>query len=643
MKKSIFFILLIVVSFAQAQNRKSKGDDYFFSYAYDKAIAAYEKDMGKGFALATEQKLNLADAYFMTQSYKKANELYLQLFVNNVKLGDKRINRLFRSLEQTGDVQRVKELMQHDSINLSPQLIENMEFNNDLLFDDVAQVNLDFNVFDIGGNTAKEDFSPTFYKDNLLFTSARKPLGKKMDAASAGYLDIFEGEIKEDGTLSNISGFKAIKNSKYHEATPYYSEKLNAVFYVLSNTFEGELEFDEKGKNALSIGMQRIDGDFRYLWRDLSTSFYYPYYDERTGRLYFAADFGDGYGGTDLYYVTTNNGQVMSAPVNLGHRVNTFGNEIAPYLFEGTLYFASDIFYGLGGMDIYKTEVTDNDTYSIPVNLGTQINSEKDDFGFIIKNHGEGLLGYFSSNREGGKGSDDIYGFLVDEKPGLKTFVLNGQIKNSNSGSGVAAASIALLSLDGEVLKATKADADGNYRIEVPWQEGITVEVFKDRYSTYLQKYSQVEMEGLQTAAFNPTIALYDDLVTEKEGQKVIKLRKFFFQRGSSKITPEIAVELDKAIEAVKFFPNMQLRIETHTDSRGGSATNFRITQARSDAIKKYLIANGMPASNILYSVGYGEDKILNNCTNGKFCLEMLHQQNQRSLLVILNDNILFD
>ena len=87
----------------------------------------------------------------------------------------------------------------------------------------------------------------------------------------------------------------------------------------------------------------------------------------------------------------------------------------------------------------------------------------------------------------------------------------------------------------------------------------------------------------------------------------------------------------------------MEIRIETHTDSKGGSALNFNLTQARSDAIKAYLLQKGVPTTNILYSIGYGEDKLLNQCKNGVFCLEAQHRENQRSLIVVLNDNILFN
>jgi outer membrane protein OmpA-like peptidoglycan-associated protein len=119
-------------------------------------------------------------------------------------------------------------------------------------------------------------------------------------------------------------------------------------------------------------------------------------------------------------------------------------------------------------------------------------------------------------------------------------------------------------------------------------------------------------------------------------------LNKFYFDKGQSTITPAIATELDKVIDAVSRFPQMQLRIESHTDSRGGSATNFRISQSRADAIKNYLESNGVSSSNILYSIGYGEDKLLNDCTNGVFCLDTFHKKNERQLIVVLNYDLLF-
>ena len=103
-----------------------------------------------------------------------------------------------------------------------------------------------------------------------------------------------------------------------------------------------------------------------------------------------------------------------------------------------------------------------------------------------------------------------------------------------------------------------------------------------------------------------------------------------------------IAKELDKVVDIITRFPQIQLRIESHTDSRGGGATNFRLSQGRADAMKDYLESHGVSSSNILYSVGYGEDKLINDCTNGVFCLDTFHKQNERQLLVILNYDLLF-
>jgi len=375
----------------------------------------------------------------------------------------------------------------------------------------------------------------------------------------------------------------------------------------------------------------------------LSTSFYYPFYDDASGKLYFSADFEDSYGGTDIYYVYTNNGQVMSAPINLGPRINSPGNEVAPYIFENSLYFASDVFYGLGGMDIYKSNIED-DGFGIPINLGEPINTEFDDFGMIIRNEGDGLLGYFASNRKGGKGKDDIYGFKVDEKPGLKTITFKGAVVNqSGSSKTVPNVEIGLWDMNGAVLAKTTSDENGEYRLEIPYESELVLDASKERYSRYIKKFVQDELDALQNTTYDIPVSLYDNLVEEREGQKVVKLDDFYFNTGSTQLNDGIKQELTKVVDFVKAFPDAQLRIETYTDSRGGSSTNFKLTQARSDAIKKYLVESGVPATTILYSIGYGEDKILNNCTNGVFCLETLHKKNQRSLVVVLNDNVLFD
>lgn len=636
----ILFIILPCICFAQ--KKASKGDISFFEYSYAKAIKEYEKEIRNG-KLTNAQYLNLADSYFKTGNYRNAAKIYLVAFQKDTILSANHFNKMLRAISKTSGPEEVKTFLTSNKEGLSPELLENAHFNYELL-QSKDNKELGYEIFNVSGNSPQADFSPTFYKDKILFASSRAQKSKKIyEPSGEAYLNIYEAKLRPGGDISSPIVFNQLAASNFHKATPYYSLGLNSLFYSLSNVQGGELQYSENGKNALAIGMSSGADSFKYILRDLDTSFYYPFYEASTGRLFFAANFEDGYGGTDLYFVYTNEGIIMSAPINLGPRINTPGNEIAPFIFDNSLYFSSDIFYGIGGMDIYRSNLHPDNGFSIPVNLGPGINSGEDDFGFIIKdNDTNGLTGYFSSNRKGGKGNDDIYGFNVDEKPGLKTLALKGKVQKPNNGEGIEAAWVRLLDTDGKTIKEVQTLIDGTYEMEIPWREHVVVEVVKERYSSFSKAYNSDGFAALNPSNFDVGLVYVDDLLGDVEGQKVIKLNKFYFKKANAEITPEIATELDKVAVALKNFPEMQLRIESYTDSRGSNSSNFTLSQKRSDAIKKYLLEQGVPPSNILYSMGFGEEKILNNCKNGVFCLEMLHNVNERSLIVVLNYNLLF-
>ncbi len=635
--KALITFVFLVPLLALAQGKKSKGDNYFYGYQYKEAIAEYNKERAKG-GLSNEQVLNLADAYFKMGFYENASEMYLMANKNDTIISVNRFNNMLQSLSKNSDKERVKTFLNTKANMFSTELLENAEFNYELL--ENSKEAKEIEIVNLFSNSPQADFSPAFYKESLLFSSSRPQKSKEIyEPTGDSYLDIFIGKMEDSGNVSNPVPFAKIPSSEFHKSTPFFSEDLNRFFYILSNTEEGRMAFDDNGKNALAIGMVFDNGQFRFLLKDLSTSFYYPYFDAATDRFYFAANFDDSYGGTDIYYVFTNNGQIMSAPINLGPRVNSPGNEISPYIFNGSLYFSSDVFYGIGGMDVYKSNIQGDGSFSIPVNIGEGINSNADDFGFIIK-EGEGkeYVGYFASNRTGGKGKDDIYRFRMDQVPGLKTFVLKGKVVNLTSKVGIDRAQIRLLNREGDILKETYSNEDGDFSVEIPWQEQITIQATKDRYSIFSTAYSEEGMEEVQNSPFNMGLAMLDDLIEEKEGKTVIKVGKFYFDKGKSTVNAEVAAELDKVVDAVSRFPELQLSIETHTDSRGSSTSNKRLSQSRSDAIKIYLLKNGLSDANIVESVGFGEEMIRNNCKDGVYCLDFLHKQNERTLFVVTND-----
>ncbi len=639
MKSRLVIVFFFInTAFCVSQEINSQGDKYFYAYAYEDAIKAYQKQMQQGQLMTNFQLLNLADSYFKTGEYNKASKIYLDVNKNDSILSDHRFNKMLQSLAKISETERVKAFLKSKGTSFAGELLENAEFNDEVLnSEDTASAG--FFLFALNSNSPAADNAPSFYQNDLLFSSSRKRRSKKIYGPSGdAYLDIYKVTKGQNGSLSDASPFERIPKSEFHKSTPYYSESTGTLYYVLSNTEDNNLAFDEKGKNALAVGMVDENGTFRFLLKDLSTSFYYPFYDADSGRLYFSANFEDSYGGTDMYYVDINNGQVMSQPVNLGPRINSPGNEIAPYVFDNSLYFSSDVFYGMGGMDIYRSNILPDKAFSMPVNLGKGINTKYDEFGFIIKeNQGDGLIGYFSSNRTGGKGGDDIYGFKISEKPGLKTLIFRGKVVKPPYDESISDASIKVLDGDGKVLKEVFSGANGSYQLEIPYNPVVTLEVSKESFSTFKETYNPKGLQQLEKAPSKIELSSIADIVEEKEGKMILNVKDFFFASGQSNLTPEITIEIDKVVDAVKKFPRLKFSIETHTDSRGGRSSNQKISEQRSAAIKAYLLENGVPSDNITGTKGFGEDKIVNNCKDGVYCLDFLHQQNLRTLFVVDN------
>lgn len=636
-KLYIFLLLITLPGFSFSQDKNSKADNYFYGYQYQRAIAEYQKEQQKG-PLSNSQLLNLADAYFKVGNYRYASEIYQDINKKDTIMTVLQFNQLLQSLSKTSNKERVQTFLRSKSPLLSNELMDNAEFNIQIL-ESGANNSMVVNLINLPINSPQSDFSPAFYGNKILFSSSRPLKSKGLYAPSGeSYLDIYEVAISENGKTGVVSLYGQLPDSKFHKSTPFYSEGNKRLFYILSNAENGELTYDENGKNSLALGMLYNSGQFRFLLKNLSTSFYYPFFDESSDRLYFSANFDDSYGGTDLYYVSTNNGQVMSAPVNLGPRINSPGNEIAPFIFDGSLYFSSDVFYGLGGMDVYKSRIQSRDVYGIPVNLGEGINSSEDDFGFIIKQENDNYVGYLASNRPGGKGGDDIYAFRMGSMPGLKTFALRGRVVDASTNLGIGKAQIKLLDKQGNLLKELYSAENGDFTVEIPWQDEIVLESGKGEFSAFSRLYSGKELEEIQKSPYTINLLQLEDLVEEEEGMKVLRLKKFYFPKGNSAITSEVRTELDKVVEAVQNFPDIKLRIETHTDSRGSSASNQRLSQQRSDAIRDYLVGKGVPSNVILESVGYGEENIKNNCTNGVYCLEFLHKQNERTLIEVVGN-----
>ena len=187
-------IFLLASMWCFGQNITSNGDKYFYGYAYGEAIKAYQKDLQEGKMMTNDQFLNLADAYFKTGDYKNATKFYLDIHKNDTIMSDNRFNNMLQSLAKTSEPDRVKAFLQSKSASLSQELLENANFNYELLESNRAD-EAGFTVFNMNGNSAQADFSPAFYKDRLLFSSSRSEKSKKYMHLPGNPTSIFISQV----------------------------------------------------------------------------------------------------------------------------------------------------------------------------------------------------------------------------------------------------------------------------------------------------------------------------------------------------------------------------------------------------------------------------------------------------------------
>jgi len=262
-------------------------------------------------------------------------------------------------------------------------------------------------------NSSDLDYSPILFKDGVVFTSTRKYVGSKRKAFRSkkkAYSYLFYSKRNSRGEFKEPAPLKGKINGRYHEGTATFNQEGTLMFFT-RNTNEGKNSY---GKVNLKIYVAKnING----YWKEIEElpfnsdrfSVCHPSISKDGKRLYFASNKNGGFGGMDIYVSHYENGR-WQYPVNLGPEVNSAQNETFPFIDEkDALYFSSDGHGGKGGLDIFKSKITDAEegTWSKPANIGQPFNSPKDDFGFTVYNNSQD--GFFTSSREGGKGRDDIY------------------------------------------------------------------------------------------------------------------------------------------------------------------------------------------------------------------------------------------
>lgn len=240
--------------------------------------------------------------------------------------------------------------------------------------------------------------------------------------------------------------------------------------------------------------------------------------------------------------------------------------------------------------------------------------------------------GYISSNREGGMGYDDIYGFTEtkDIRELLQT-QLQGTVIDKGTGVPIANGTVGLYYDDGTLFTSVVTDINGYYEVTTDRFISYAIRASKEGYSTD-ESYSE-KGKGSQEINFE----LERDLYALSEGgdlAKMLGIEEIYFDFDKWNIRPDAEVELQKVFAVMEQYPTLSIAVKSHTDSRGNDAYNQSLSEKRAQATQQYLIDQGVDKRR-LSAKGYGESKLINKCANGVKCTEAEHQQNRRSEFII--------
>lgn len=491
MKKLLVIIFVFSIQFINAQDQElARAKRFFDKTYYSEAITLYQK-------LADERPSqevikNLADSYFYTNDLVKAQRYYRLLVKNYRKDLDREYYfRYAQTLKATNSVDEANQYLK-EYYALSANTEDVINFEKDLkTLENVSAIGKRFEIKNLAINTPNSEFGAVKYNDNLVFAGVKlKPglLDKKFKWDNETYLNLVSIPLKNINSAdSTVHYFAKELKTGMHESNAVFTKDGKTIYFTRNNSKNGKKKKDEKKISNLQIfKAELVNGK----WTNItSLPFNSPNYsvehpalsaDEKV--LYFASDMPGSLGSFDIYSVNINKG-AFDTPKNLGPEINTNKREQFPFASaDNKLYFSSDGHLGYGSLDVFVSEINGSE-YGKAVNIGLPLNSNLDDFAFNIDSNTK--EGYFASNREGGKGSDDIYQFkeikdLVVED--CKQFIA-GTITDIDTKLVLENATVLLQDSENKTLNTVTTGVDGKFSFTVACETSYKISAFKENYT----------------------------------------------------------------------------------------------------------------------------------------------------------------
>lgn len=642
MKKMIIFGLLLITWGAFSQTQRT-ADRYFNKYAYVKSAELYEALVRKGNE-SKEVLSRLGDSYYFNLKTKKSETWYKKLFslYEEEGIDPEYYYRLSQSLKSNGKYKEADTwLLKFRAIKKEDSRGSKIIKKTDYYTDYTNREGLYITVHNITANSRYSDYAAFSLNGEVYFSSTR-PKGRFTPTElyswnKQPYLNIYKGkEIsftnKKNKRALDMKSYKKVPgiNSEYHDASPVVTKDGKTMYFTRDNFDGKKLKSDRKRTSHLKIFKASFEkGKWTNItelpFNDDAYSTGHPALsvDEKT--LYFVSDMPGGLGQSDIYKVALLPDGTYGIPENLGKAINTEGKEMFPFATKEHLYFSSDGHLGLGALDVFRSSVI-NGNYSEPENMKAPINSAKDDFSFFL--NPDTSSGYFSSNRSGGKGDDDIYSFVI--YPCKE--VISGIAYNTSDGSILPGVAVRLLDSEGKVIETVVADEKGVYdftHVDCSRKYTIVGDLQNFTSDTDELETEDVDEKVIPSELFLKPLIIKDQIV----------INPIFFDFDDWKIRPDAEYELEKIVTVMKANPEIVIKIESHTDSRGNDSYNRELSDKRAKASRDYILSREIPASKIESAQGFGESRLLNHCNdaNAGKCSKEEHQKNRRSYFYIIS------
>ncbi|MGO4822784.1 MULTISPECIES: OmpA family protein [unclassified Flavobacterium] len=642
MKKNILLCLTMISVFSfntySQEAKMASANKKYDNFAYIDAIQTYERVAEKGYK-STELFQKLGNAYYFNAQLENAAKWYKELFALGGNVAPEYYYRYAQSLRASGENDKADEIQEKFNQIASNDDRAKLFIKNQDYLEGIKANSSRYQIEDAGINSPYSDYGTTVSNNKLIFTSARDTGSvsqRKHTWTNEHFTSLYSADLDADMNPKSSVQFDKNLKSKFNESTPVFTKDGKTVFFTRNNYIKGKKGKNSRGTTLIKIYKATLVNnewtnvtELPFNSNNYSTAHPALSPDEKT--LYFASDMPGTFGQSDLFKVAINNNGIFGKPENLGTVINTAGRETFPFVnTDNEIYFASDGHPGMGGLDVFVAKLNAAGTFDRVQNIGAGINSPKDDFAYWIDTTSRN--GFFTSNRDGGQGFDDIYKFKELKKITCEQ-MLYGNVTDMETSEILPNSKIRLFDKDFKLLESVITDEKGNYSFTVICGKDYRIRAERNDYVT-IEVLVTIDQESGKTdlpIALEPIkkkVKVGDDLA------KFLEIPLIYFDLDKSNIRRDAALELEKVLDVLTQNKTMKIDIRSHTDSRQTKKYNEALSERRAKSTMNWLIENGIDSSR-LTSKGYGETQLINHCSDGVNCSEEEHQLNRRSEFII--------